>query len=57
MAFSFVLMKGISYILFSEISTDYLAMEEGNFTPAEQRQISWALFPDSPSEPTYAEIK
>ena len=46
-------------IFFLDVATgnDYLAMAEGNFTPAEQRQISWALFGGSPAEPTYAEIE
>ena len=45
------------YFLALSTDTDYLAMEEGNFTIAEQRQISWALFGDSPAERTYDEIK
>ena len=32
-------------------------MAEGNFTLAEQRQISWALFGESPAERAYDEIE
>ena len=55
----YYLIPVVYWLLFLDLATqtDYLEIAKGNLTPAEQRQISWALFGASPAERTYAEIE